>query len=288
MPEDPPVRARFAWRRPRAAVLAVAAPAAVIGLAIAGFATSPRHVALGAALTSDATPCPPLPAPSTQQIEEARQRFARQLATALGKPEQQVEQALATFEQSLPKPPAPDAPLVTHVSGPDPDTLAAIAAKLGVTSDDLADALEAAAPPPPPCPTADAGRPAVSTITLDPSQFFDEIARHLGHGITAEQVQATFESTPPKVDVSFQTSGGPATSMTPGGPDDPLVQLAAALGVTPEQLQVALRSIAESLGCPTPSPAASGRTPRAPRAGVAVAVASGGVPGPMICMGANP
>ena len=177
---------------------------------------------------------------------------------------------------------------MTHVSGPDPDTLAAIAAKLGVSADDLADALEAAAPPPPPCPTADAGRPAVSTITLDPSQFFAEIATRLGHGITAEQVQAAFESTPPKVDVGFQTSGGPATGITPGGPDDPLVKLAAALDVTPEQLQAALQSIAKSLGCPTPPPPPSGGTSRAPRAGVSFAVASGGAPGLMICTSANP
>jgi hypothetical protein len=273
-------------RGTKVAIVTLAATALVAaGVLAAGLLWVPHQAALGAGRGNTAEPCAPPPAPPAELMQQADQRFAQQLAQALGKPEVEVEQALTRFQQSLPKPALPSGSLQTHVVAPDPTTLAPVAAKLGVTPQELAGAMAAAAPPLPECPTA--GQPGPVTVKLDPTQLFAQIAQHLGHGITGEQVQAAFESARPRLATSFRMqSGAVTTGFGPGGNDDPLTTLATALDVTPEQLKTALQSIATSSGCQPPSSATGSAMPGTQNAGFAI---SAGEPnGLAICITSGP
>jgi hypothetical protein len=222
---------------------------------------------------------------SAEQLQQAQQRFAQQLAQALGKPESDVEQALAQFQQSLPKPPA-GAPAQSVRVGPDPTTLAAVAAQLGVTPQELADAMTAVGPPLPACPPSP-GQGGAVTVKIDATQLFERIAQQLGHGLTGAQVQAAFERVKPTGAVAYHAQAGASVAFAPGGPDDPLATLATALGVTPDQLKAALQSIATSSGCPAPPPSGDGDGP-AGAPGGGLTVSAGGAPGVMFCLNTKP
>jgi hypothetical protein len=246
-------------RRFRGVYIAGLGTAALVAVSvlIASFAPAPFASAAGGARTAAATPCPPPPPPSAAEIEQAHKKFAQQLAQALGKPEAQVAQAMADFEKSLPKPPAGIAKPVVKVSGPDPAMLAPIAAQLGVTPQQLADAMQASEPQLP-CPPANAQQGPVA-FKLDATQLFEQVAQHLGNGITAVQVKAAFESAGPKVE-GVPPPGGFAVSTEPKMAGMPLASLAGALGVTVDQLKAAFDSIAQSSGCPLPPPPSGGNT----------------------------
>ncbi len=299
-PPVPPVERRaFGLRHGRGLAVAALTAAAVVtaGVFASGLAFGSHHVALGAGRTSATAPCPPPQAPSAEQLKQAQQQFAQQLAQALGKPEAEVEQALTAFQADLPKP-LPGGPQA-GVMGPDPATLAPIAAKLGVTAQALAAAMTAAAPQLPACPPA--GVSGQVKVKVDAAQMFAQVAQQLGNGITGEQVQAAFQSSGPITVSASRTQSGAAVGFAPGGLNDPLAKLAAALNVTPEQLKAALQTIAGSSGCPLPPAPAAGNGPAGSQpnngffvssGGAAagdgdVAIAAGGSAGPILCVVPN-
>jgi hypothetical protein len=272
-------------RRYRLGLAGLAAAAVVVGgLFASGLLAPPHHSALAAGRTSAATPCPPPPTISAEQLQQAQQRFAQQLAQALGKPESAVESALVQLQQRLPKPPA-GAQAQTVRVGPDPAVLAAVATQLGVTLQELADAMTAAGPPLPGCPSSP-GQGGAVAVKVDATQLFDRIAQQLGHGLTGTQVQAAFERVKSTGAVTFHAQAGASVSFAPSGPDDPLATLATALEVTTDQLKAALQAIATSSGCPAPPPGDGTGTAGAQGGGLTVS--AGGSPDVMFCLSTKP
>src|SRR5207302_10584484 len=116
---------------------------AVVAVAVAGALVAglvpPRFASATGGQTNGPAACKPPAPPSAERLQQAQHQFATQLAQALSKPEAQVEQALAGFQQSLPKPPVLAGQPVVKFAGPDPAALGPVAAKLGVTPQELAD-----------------------------------------------------------------------------------------------------------------------------------------------------
>ena len=178
--------------------------------------------------------CPAPEAGAVPGVLITRAEFAAQLAKALGKTQAEVERALDQVEGELP---APEVIGTVGVVMPvaDDGVLSAVAARLGVTSQELMEAMRAAAPP---CPAGQPQAGAPVEVLVTPAALFESIAQKLGRGFTAAQVQAAFEASRP--------SGGPASVQIAfrANPEQHLEALARALGVTVEQLRAALGTIA--------------------------------------------
>ena len=174
----------------------------------------------------------------TEAVFVGRSEFAAQLARALGKAQADVERALEQVKSQVP-PPEPVAIAAHPVAD---DHLTSIAARLGVTAKELADAMIAAEPP---CPSqAPVGEPGAGfNVLLEPSALFEAIAQKLGRGITGAQVRAAFEA----------EHGGPAgaqvhrVAVRSVPMEEHLEALAKALGVTTAQIKAAMESIAPVL-----------------------------------------
>ncbi|MGE0540658.1 MAG: Clp protease N-terminal domain-containing protein [Dehalococcoidia bacterium] len=138
--------------------------------------------------------------------------FAARLAQALGIPQEQVEQA---FQQ-----------LRDQVKANVLQRLEPAATQLGVTPQQLADAMEAA------------GRSLFQNHTRgqrpDRSAFADAVAQHLGGNVTGDQVEAALSDLR---DTARQNR--PDRQQVEQRMQDRLEALAAALGVTPDQLRAA-------------------------------------------------
>ncbi len=195
----------------------------------------------------------PTPAPSTGQQEQmppgmrgpGRSDFVNRLAQALGKTPDEVTRALQQVHdahkgqrsQSGQRP----------QGGPDLTQLAPAAQQLGVTPQQLADAMRAVfqaragnrGPGGPGQPGQ--GGPRMGQRP-DMSALFNAIAQQLGGGITGQQVQDALRSLRP---VGGQRPGREQIQQRM---DEHLRELAAALGVTVDQLRTALQSIAPQGG----------------------------------------
>lgn len=234
------------------------------------------------------------PTPSAAQVQAAQQQYAQRLAQALGKSEQEVQQAL----QQVPPPAigpklgqagvsvagvaggstvstegAPPAGepgkggTVVAIAG-DPEILAPAAARLGVSPQQLADAFKAAGQQLKPANAiaCSGGADQIVVMQGDDADLFAAVAQQLGHGITAAQVREAMQlvqppAAPPAPDSELKTKL-----------DQYLQALAAALHVSVDQLQVAMQQ-ASDCGSPPAKPAT-------PSAGLAICFSVAGTPLP--------
>ena len=123
----------------------------------------------------------------------------------------------------------------------EPAMLVPAAARLGVTPDELAAALEAAGPHL--CAAVPAPAGAGIAVPAPPAALFEAVDRQLGRGITAAQVQAAMAALYPA-----DGGTGPARVIMRASPaaeehEEHLRVLAEALGVTVDELEAALRSV---------------------------------------------
>ena len=183
------------------------------------------------------TVCPPPGAMAVAAVAITRAEFAAQLAKALGKTQAEVERALGQVEGEL-SPPEVIGMVGVAVPAGDDGLLDAVAARLGVTVEELKAAMQAAAPP---CPSGPPQPGAPVDVFVTPTALFEALAQTLGRGITAAQVQAAFEAEAPPANVQLAVRANP---------EQHLEALARALGVTVEQLKAALRSIAPQVAGP--------------------------------------
>ena len=167
------------------------------------------------------------------RIAANRDEFAVKLAQALGKPVAEVQRALAETEPPMIA--RGEIRQVFFFFG-DEAALAPAASQLGVTPAELKAALEEGGrtlcdnPPP---------RPAENAPVGPPTALFEAVAEVLGRGITAAGVQAALEANRPSAPPNVTRIAIEATPL-----NGHLQSLAGALGVTVEELDAALRSIA--------------------------------------------
>lgn len=266
------------------------------GLALASGAAIVLSLGTGApARGAAAATAPACPTPSAALVQAAQQQYAQRLAQALGKSEQEVQQAL----QQVP-PPRVDsklAPAGVGVAGAsggftvgingtppaggpgegghivtiagDPQLLAPAAARLGVTPQQLADAFKAAGEQMKPAHAVSCGPGSADAIFVlwgNDDALFAAVAQQLGNGISAAQVREAMQLVQP-----------PAPPPAPDGAlkatlDQYVQALAAALHVSGEQLEAAMQQ-ASDCGAP---PA----TPATPAAGLAICFSIAGTPLP--------
>ncbi len=228
-----------------------------------------RPVSAGSGPAQAAQVCP---TPSAAQIQAAQQQYAQRLAQALGKPEQEVEQAL----QQVPPPTiglkgtqisigyvhvqaggTPTAGAVATTGtlvvgfGGDPSILAPAAAKLGVTPQRLADAFKAAGDQLKPAEAPSCSRPVENAVIVTQGgdgDLFAAVAQQLGNGITAEQVRDAMQL--------VQPPAPPAPDGQLKAKMDQYVQsLAAALHVSVDQLQAAMQAVGDCRALSSDGPA---------------------------------
>ena len=182
--------------------------------------------------------CPPPPTPA--QIAEMQQRFATNLANALGKSPAAVQRALQEAERQVPAPLAGvGEPAQVVAIYDDLAALAPAATQLGVPVQVLAEALKAAMPASVCVQIAVAGPGAVtdiekSAVEVDMSPVFAAVAQRLGRGITTAQVEAAMKLARP----APEHHPVPA----PVSIEEHLQALAKALDVSVEQLKAALQT----------------------------------------------
>lgn len=213
-------------RERRAIAVAVGALTLIVGVLVAG-AT--------AGLVSAQTPTPSSPQDQTPPTTRPhRTDFINRLAQALGKSPAEVERA---FQQ------VHEAHKAQRSQGQqqrfDLNRLAPAATQLGVTPQQLADALRAAAQSQ--FGSRGSGQPGQGGPRigqrLDKSAFFNAVAQQLGGGVTGEQVRDALRALRP--------TGGqrPSREQIEQRWNQHLQELATALGVTVDQLRAALQSI---------------------------------------------
>jgi hypothetical protein len=213
-----------------AALFAVTGAAAVATAAMAFQASGE-----GTGVTQQATPTyqvQPCATPSPAQLAVARTQFVDALAEALGKSPADVDKALHQVgmltDKSEPGPGDPPRTMVIDVS----DMLGALqpaATQLGVTPQELADALKQTKP----VLACGAGGAPPSKSAL-----FDAVAERLGHGTTGAQVEAALALVKPQ---KAQTDVGDLAT----GADPKLQALADALGVSLDSLKHALETVGQ-------------------------------------------
>ncbi len=264
------------------------------GLALASGAAIVLSLGTGAPARGAAAATPPAcPTPSTAQVQAAQQQYAQRLAQALGKSEQEVQQALHQVPppQINPKlapagvavagggstvvrsgtPPAGgpgEGGLIVSIAG-DPQLLAPAAARLGVTPQQLADAFKAAGEQVKPAHAVACGPGSADAIVVlwgNDDALFAAVAPQLGNGVSAAQVRE-----------AMQLVQRPAAPPAPDGElkatlDQYLQALAAVLHVSAEQLQAAMQQ-ASDCGAPPAAPAT-------PAAGPAICFFIAGTPLP--------
>lgn len=221
--------ARFKWSRARVA-------GAVGGALLAGGVLVAGGAVLDSGGVASAQSPSPSPSPSTgpgaPRIGQGD--FAQRLAQALGIPQSRVEDALRRQREQHRA--EGEARRTQH--------LAVAAAKLGVTAQQLQDAITAARQSvfgsmqpgqgsqgqrPPRMGGPGMGRP-------NPDAFYQAIAQNLGRGITAQQVRDALQK-----DRTGMTR--PDRTQIEQRMNEHLQELARLLGVTPEQLRTALQSV---------------------------------------------
>jgi len=222
---------RFRWTKARVAGAVGGVVLAGSTLALGGLASAQSP---SPSPTPSSSPSPAAsPSPGSRWpgrppggMEVGRGEFARRLAEALGIPQSRVEDALQQLRDRA----GAGAQDVPAQSG----RLADAAGKLGVTEQQLSDAL----------------RNAMGTIRDSASDrmrsgqgwqgpgdaFFSAVAQQLGGGITAEQVRDALGG-------GFQRQGMPDRAQLQARADQFLQEFASLLGVSVDQLREALRSI---------------------------------------------
>jgi hypothetical protein len=213
-------------------------------LALGGSALLPTI----AAAQTPAPPPPPAavgecpPPPSAAQIADMQERFAADLAAALGQSPADVQRALEATAPQRP-PPGLGEPGQVVTLHEDLAALVPAAAQLGVTAQALADALQAAMPAQVCLQIAVAGADAATevedtTVAVDMAPLFATVAERLGGGITAAQVEAALRLVRPAPE-----HHAVAVSVSPALVEEHLGALARALAVSVEELTAALQSI---------------------------------------------
>ena len=229
----------LSWSRRRAAGLigGVVLAGSVLATGVAAAQTPPAASTEAAEQVQPAQACR-LDPMSSAEIARMRSEFAAKLARALGMSATDVERALEQVEGQRP-PLAADQVMTFEARPIDASHLAPAAARLGVTSEELANALHAAAPEAVECAVASAAGGAGIVLRAElPVEHFEAVARQLGRGITGAQVQEAMESLLPPGGVE------PGTGVIRLQPDEHVQALARALGVSAERLIAALESIA--------------------------------------------
>jgi hypothetical protein len=234
----------------KGALLAAAAAAALV-LPLAG-----THGAAAQSVPQTDASCPQAAGDAIQpqqlraQIARDQAAFAQELAQALNLPPATVQQGISGLNTS--EQPAPAQP------GPPTDVLAAAAQQLGVSADQLANAVRAADATLPCKPVAQppsgsasaaaffigiAAPNGAAAATIDTSAFFATVAQNLGGSFTGQQVEAAFQANAP---------APPSPTQLQTQIQSQLTSLATALGVSDAALTSALQSLGSSGACLPP------------------------------------
>lgn len=216
---------RPTWNR-RWLLASVGALTLTGGIVVAGVASAQSPTPSAAPSAS--------PHPGQGMAGQNRTDFAQRLATALNIPLERVQQALDQVKAQRPAHDQRLRPFDVTVLGP-------AAQSLGVTAQQLADAITAARqsmmPDHQPGQRQPGERHPADGQHPDRTAFYAAIAQNLGNGITAQQVQAALETLRPN------KANRPTPEQMQQRMNEHTTQLAQALGVSVDQLRAAMQSI---------------------------------------------